>query len=435
MSKIWIVALREYLVVVRRWGFILTTMLIPLSIILPGIVVSYISMLQFAKDEEKKVWVGIVDQPHLLDADDLQLMKQVEPSALPPELANLPKKLTDDANVKKLLSGTPIEFRLYDTVEQAKEDLKTNVIQCFYLLPEDYIETGRIQLHTRDNNLLGNDRRNDSVKLRKAIITSLLKQKVNKEIITRVTHPVSIEELSLDGNNQFVKSNAVQRLSTYLVPLAFSVLLLIAIFMSSGYLLQGVSTEKGNRVMEILLSSLTPFELMTGKLIGLGVAGMTQVMIWLMFAMLPALALFPFLTLNVAQIVLSMVYFLFGYVLFGSMMLSLGSLGETQQESQQIAGFISFIAAVPLMFLGVIIHNPDGMAARVLSFFPLTAPNVMILRLGAGPIPWLDVALSLMLLTAGVYLALKLSAKLFRVGVLLYGKRPTVGEIWRWVRA
>lgn len=128
--------------------------------------------------------------------------------------------------------------------------------------------------------------------------------------------------------------------------------------------------------------------------------------------------------------ILGVVYYLLGYLLYATLMAGIGALGTTMQESQQLAGIFSFFAAVPYMLSGFLFANPNALVARVLSFFPLTAPTMMMMRLPLADVPWVDVIGSVGVLVVSLPAALWLGAKLFRVGLLIYGKRPTLREIW-----
>ncbi|HYF00069.1 MAG TPA: ABC transporter permease, partial [Planctomycetota bacterium] len=210
----------------------------------------------------------------------------------------------------------------------------------------------------------------------------------------------------------------------------------ISIFSSSQYLLQGLAEEKEHRVMEMVLSSVTADELMRGKLIGLGAAGLLQFAVWLgmllsmtLFTPLVAVALAP------ATFAICLVYFLLGYALFGSLMLGFGVLGTNARESQQMASIWSFIGISPSFVMVALFENPHGLLARVFSFVPFTAPTTMMFRFVVDPrgTSAREILLGMVLLAASTWLALKVSARLFRAGLLLYGKRPTPREIWKWM--
>jgi ABC-2 type transport system permease protein len=223
----------------------------------------------------------------------------------------------------------------------------------------------------------------------------------------------------------------------FVLPYIFSLAFVIIIFTTSGFLLQGVSEEKEGRVIEILLSSISPTELLAGKILGLGALGLIQVVVWLgagaglLAATATIFALTGISNLGPSTVVLGIVYFVLGYLLFATLMAVAGSMGTTQRESQQIASIFSVTAAVPMMAMSVIFTNPQSPLIIALSYIPLTSPVMMLLRLGLGPVPSGQVAISLVLLAAGLVASLWAGAKVFRVGLLMYGKRPSVKELGR----
>jgi ABC-2 type transport system permease protein len=188
-------------------------------------------------------------------------------------------------------------------------------------------------------------------------------------------------------------------------------------------------------VIEILLSSVKPEQLLAGKIIGLCGAGLTQIAAWLTIVVVPALYFLPFLNLRWDQLFVALIFFPLGYLVFGSLMGGTASLGNNMRESQQASMIWTFSAILPLMLFPAIIAQPNGTLARVLSYIPLTAPGTIMLRIGATRVPLWDIALSAAILIASLFLIIRLSAKLFRMGTLMYGKKPSVVEIVRWLRA
>ena len=190
--------------------------------------------------------------------------------------------------------------------------------------------------------------------------------------------------------------------------------------------------------MEIILSSASPSELMLGKLIGLGAAGLIQMLIWfLLGAASVALLHLTQLRFSPETFLFCFVYFLLGYVLYGSLMLGFGALGTNLRESQQMASIWTLLGASPVMVLIALLEAPQGRLARIFSYIPFTAPTTMMFRYAIDPkgTPWLDIAGSTLVLGVSTYVALRASARLYRAGLLLYGKRPGVREIWRWLVA
>jgi len=226
-------------------------------------------------------------------------------------------------------------------------------------------------------------------------------------------------------------------------PSAFVYLLWVSIFAIVQMLLTNIIEEKSNRIIEVLLSSVTPGELMMGKLFGIAAVGLTMVGSWM-------LALFGILTWKAGTatavagqllvvlhssslIPMFSVYFLFGYLIYASTILALGSVCNTLKEAQSYMGVITMMMMVPLMTMTFIPKDPNGMLARVLSWIPIYTPFIMMNRMMADP-PWFDLigtTLLLLLTTAG---AMWMAAKVFRIGILRTGQPPKLLEMLRWLR-
>lgn len=274
--------------------------------------------------------------------------------------------------------------------------------------------------------------------MRRFLIAHLLADKVDPALAHRAADPLeNLQSRVLSGTGQARSGGMV---FTFLIPYFLALFLIMTIFASSGYLLQSVAEEKENRIVEIILSSVRPTELLAGKVLGLGALGLTQVLIWLGSAWgftggaAALLALVGSVGIPAQVFVLGVVYYLLGYLLYAVLMAGVGALGTTMRESQQLAGIFSFIAVIPYMLASFVMINPNVPVARVFSFFPLTAPTMMMLRIPLGEVPWVDVAGSIGVLLLSIPAALWFGAKLFRVGLLIYGKRPTMREIWHILR-
>ena len=213
----------------------------------------------------------------------------------------------------------------------------------------------------------------------------------------------------------------------------------MTILLGTGYLLHGIIDEKENRVMEILLSSVSHEELLRGKLIGLGGAGLTQMGVWGLMGGLPALLILPHLPTSFriapGTFLLALVLFVLGFLFYGSLMAAFGSLSSSWRESQQVTSLVVILAMIPFMLLPVILESPNGVPARVLSWFPPTAPVALMLRTTAGTVPVWDLTLGIGLLMVGIWAVQKMTAKLFHLGLLLYGKPPSPREVLHWLQA
>jgi ABC-2 type transport system permease protein len=216
--------------------------------------------------------------------------------------------------------------------------------------------------------------------------------------------------------------------------------LYITIFFAGGFLLQSITEEKENRTIEIMLTSLAPWQLLGGKVLGLGLLGLAQMLIWLMtgrslLGVATDRLAQPGLALPWSVWALAVVYFVFGYGVNAGIMAGIGATVAHVREGSQIVALLALPFVIPLWLLDTIADAPDGTLARTLSIFPLTAPVTMMIRVSLADVAPGEVALSVALLALCVALVIWLAARLFRVGTLLAGKRLSLGEIARAIRA
>ena len=225
------------------------------------------------------------------------------------------------------------------------------------------------------------------------------------------------------------------------IPLAFMLLFLMSILMTSGYLMQGTATEKENKVVYDLLATANPNEILTGKLLGLGGAGLLQIAVWMAMALATGVGVIPLVMSAGIEIPwlavwLAIPLFAMSFMFFGALILGSGSLGSNMREAQQFAMVWSLTAAVPLMLLSILLQNPHGTLARVFTWLPFSAGSVIILRASMEPeaLAWWEIGGAALVLLASIWVAIKVGARLFRVGLLSAGSRPGLREILRQAR-
>ena len=198
-----------------------------------------------------------------------------------------------------------------------------------------------------------------------------------------------------------------------------------------------------NWLRAALPTSSRPAEMLWGKLLGLGALGLTQIIVWGMLALILATiggsfnvgAALTNAQLTPGSLLVMVVFFIFGYLLYGAIMAGIGVIGNAEQDSRQIAGIVTLISVLPFILLVSLISNPNGLLPILLSLFPLTAPLTMIMRMGFGPVPAWQIVLSVSLLMLSSFATVWLSARLFRIGMLSYGKRLNIREIVGAIRA
>ncbi|MBN1796823.1 MAG: ABC transporter permease [Sedimentisphaerales bacterium] len=222
---------------------------------------------------------------------------------------------------------------------------------------------------------------------------------------------------------------------TMMMPFAMMFLIYIGIILIGQHILSSVIEEKNSRIIEVLLSAVSPIELMAGKILGLVCAGMTVMAIWCLMAL--SLGSFKGFELNLSFyfVLIFIVYYVLGFLFFSALMAGIGSLCNTIKESQSLMTPLVMILIIPMISWYELAKNPNGLFARVLSMVPPVSPLVMVLRLSSSnEIPVYEIILSLIFLMVGVIFAFWLAGKVFKTGILMYGKKPKIKEVIRWLR-
>lgn len=412
LRNILTIARHEYAVNVRRPGFVFFTLLIPALGVIGLVVFGFFSgqaasffANTFGPNRAVNS-VGVVDQSGLF-------------TPIRPQFASTYHAFPDEA--------------------AARQALLAQRVAAYIVIPPNYLATGKITGYATGG-FIESVSAVDSDALRDFLVHGLLDNRLDPALVSRAVDPANVTPITLDETGQPRGDlSTASAIAGFVIPYVLSILLVVSIFASSSYLLRSVSEEKETRVIEIILSSVSAGELLAGKVLGLGALGLTQVLVWLssgalLTGGLGVLIAGVAVALSPGVFVLAGLYFLLGYLLYGTLMASAGSLGTSMRESQQVAGIFSIMAFVPLWFNSLIVASPNGVISRVLSYFPLTAPTAMMLRLPLADLPPLDVAISLGGLLIAIPFVLWGGAKIFRMGLLLTGKRPALRQVLRALR-
>ncbi|RLC82624.1 MAG: hypothetical protein DRJ03_18720 [Chloroflexi bacterium] len=412
--KVWVVTRHEYLTNVRRIGFIIMTASVPVL----GVAVLLFGT--FFSGQARQLGAYLEQQFEVGD----KAIGVVDGSGY----------------FSPILPEYREDFVPFESEAEAEAALQAEEVSKVLLIGDDYLETGRVVVLSTGS---GFDAAviSDSATVRAFFVDHLLTGQVDPALQARATTPAKVESRVISSGGETQSEGPWGFAFTFIIPYFLAIFLVMTIFTSSGYLLQSVAEEKESRVIEIVVSSVRPVELMAGKVIGLGALGLTQVLVWVGSAMgfsggaAALLTVAGAVSIPTRVLVLGVVYYLLGYTLYAILMAGVGALGATMRESQQLAGIFSFFAAVPYMISSFLFTNPNMTIARVLSFFPLTAPTMMMMRVPLAEVPVIDVVGSIVVLLISIPAALWVGAKLFRVGLLIYGKRPTLREIWLILRS
>jgi len=235
-----------------------------------------------------------------------------------------------------------------------------------------------------------------------------------------------------DGRMQRV-GNSQQEAVRLLIPLMIAVMLISAVFVSSGYLLRAVVEEKTNRTIEIIMTSVKPRQLIWGKILGLSGAALLQMAIYLLLGAFALLFLKSTLEMALANLAMALLFSSIGFLFYAGLLTGTGIISGSLREGSQLAGLWGFVAMSPLLFMGILLNEPNGLAARVLSFIPFTSATTMIFRLSMTKVPLTEQILALIILAVVTWLSVRAAAKILHAASLMSGKRLSFSQSFNWL--
>ena len=265
-----------------------------------------------------------------------------------------------------------------------------------------------------------------------------------KEIMAESQVSIDLQMIKLDdaGNEKTSSANMA-----FIIGMVFTFIIYFFILAYGGMVMQGVLEEKTNRIVEVMVSTVKPFDLMMGKIIGVGLVGITQFALWVvlggivyaiagtssgLIASVPVLEIIS--SVNWLSIIAYFIlFFVGGYLIYASLFAAIGAMVSTQEDTQQFMMPIMLLIIFAFLAGTASIENPDGPLAFWMSMIPFTSPIVMMVRLPFD-LPWYQLVISLVILFASAILLVKLSAKIYRVGILMYGKKPSMKELYKWLK-
>ena len=415
-----VIARRDFLATVRRKAYMFTAIGMPAYFAL----VFYFTAAPQVSEQVRALKalnaVGVVDSSGLFLGAERTIHSEIDENPFDTKTAR--ERLT-----------TEVSF--YATPDEALSALREKKVAQVLVVPSDYLASGRIARYARSSSIFSNA---DRGPVRMWLSRSLISAYAPSERVERAVRPTQhLVDYTLNPKTeQFELKNDTREMADFMVPFGLAMLLSIGITIGGQYLLQGLAEERESRILESLLCALSPDELLWGKLLGLGAAGMLLIVFWATLGVGvtgPALALIhPTPALGL----IALVYFLLGYLFYSSILTGIGSVASTMREAIQISTMFTFLNFVPFILLTVILSQPNGTTATILSLVPFTAATTMMLRLVSptNVVPLWQLGLSLAIMATSVWFVLTASARVFRTGLLLYGKRPTLPEILRWIR-
>jgi ABC-2 type transport system permease protein len=410
---------REYVESARKKSFIISTILAPVLIL----VVYSIPLLALVFIPPEEVSVAVFDRTGEVAHEFVELFPK-EPAA-------------GDANYR---------FIVPDLRDRDVEDYKSilvgsvdnNALDVLIEIPEDVFETGTVNYISKD---YFNERVMEEIaeNLNSIVVARRLANVgMDYEKVVTLTKRITLSEMKLSSAGVPEETELV---GEFFLVVVF-VMVLYMTLLSWGISVQrSIIEDKTSRVIEVMLSSVEPKDLFVGKIIGVGSLGLTQIAIWSVImaglglsTSAVAADLSKYIRITPSDVIYFVAFFVSGFLLYSSIFTIIGSMCSTEQDAQQLQSIVVLPMIVPIMLVFVVIQNPNSVVAAVLSLIPLFTPMLMLARVIISEPPWWEVALGFTLLLVSIYGVIVFSSRVFRTGILMYGKRPGLREIIRWFR-
>lgn len=400
-NKAWIVAKFEYLRTIKRISFWITTLFFPVFIGVITFVSGYASVegqkiLEDTSDQEKNV--VIVDESGFINK----------------ELIKTPYEYTDqfDVNIERL---------------------KKNEVEGLIYYPKNFMEEGKFKIYSNaeGNLLVGlglSSKGNELIKL------SGLTKIPNADIINSLTKNFATDNLSLDENGNVVTAGYEK----FALPVISMVIFFFSVFISSSFLLQSVSEEKENRMIETIISIIPGRDLITGKIVGLSIVTLTQLGVWVVLSL--GIILIGINNFNVqipidlskislGAVIINIFFTIIGFYLFASIMVGVGAISTNYKDSQGLSSIFVMLSIFPIYFITIIFADPNGVLAYIFSYFPLTSPMVLLLRNSLNAMTAVETIFGIAISIIYVMISFILAHKMFNIGALMYDRKPTLKEV------
>ncbi|ASU35344.1 ABC transporter permease [Mucilaginibacter xinganensis] len=411
MNKVLLIIQREYLTRVRKKSFIIMIFVVPLLILGMGAV------------------IGLVAK-NSTELNEQQVVKVIDESGV------FAGKFKDQKNLK------------FETTKQSitalKAELKKDENLSALQIPANYTKKDAINILSKKKPGITLTEKIETQMNDIALNNGMIKNHIDTALLHSIKSNLSLNtvEITETGDN---KTNLGANIG---VGIACAILIYLALFIYGAQVMRGVIEEKTSRIIEVIISSVKPFQLMLGKIIGVGLVGLTQFSAWIILSVISTKilghslssspngimgALAVLQTIPFGKVLACFIfYFLAGYLLYSALFAAVGSAVDSETETQQFM----FPITLPLLFtymlsVTILFRAPDSPLAVWLSIIPFTSPVAMMLRLPFGVPPW-QLALSMSLLVIGFLFTTYVAARIYRVGILMYGKKASYKELVKW---
>jgi len=417
---------REYLLQVKSKGFIIGTLLLPLFILFVSFVPAFLANMEV----EKKANIAVIDTTGKIYTPLSVALQESRKDKQGNSLYNV-EQVTwsgDSLGIKKEeLNARVQNGELFAYIEVTDSVFIKNSFAVYSKNITNF------DFYSRVERLMS-----DAVKAIRMNESGL-----DPELVNKLSQWVKVQTFQVDEKG----ASEASGMAAYGLSYVMVFILYFALIMYGAYVMQGVIEDKSSRVMEVILSSVKPYQLMAGKIIGIGATGLTQFFIWILSTVLvttfglviaqqfaPGISELAIPSLSIWTYLAFIAYFLLGFFLYATLYAGLGSMVNSSSEAQSVQWPVMMLIVVAFLLMFAIIKTPDSTLAVVLSLIPFFTPLLMFMRIMLNAVPLYQVILSIIITLLTIGASIWVSGKIFRVGILMYGKRPTLPELLKWIK-
>jgi ABC-2 type transport system permease protein len=421
MRKVWLVVKREYLVRIRSRAFIFTTILLP---VLSGGMLIFTAMMA-TRESDHTLKIALLDDAGF-------------------------SKIIAAGFTEKLKNGQPL-FQLVRTIEQPQSDqqardeladqVRRGVLDCYLVVPKEVLGGKAVEFHTQNPG---------DFQAEAAIRGAVDHAVISRRLSNRGVQIDNLNELVRRVDFTMVKigkgGESEEKGQTLVMAVVVVMVLYVTLLVYGVATMRSVLEEKTTRVVEILASSARPFQMLAGKILGVAGVGFTQYLIWTITGALisaygaavatavrPGVSM-PQFHIPTSLLIYAVLFFLAGYFLYAALYAAVGAMVSSDEEAQQVQMPVTLLVVAAFLLYPAVMRDPASRLSVVASLLPFLSPILMVLRIGLQTPPFWQIALALALSLAATVGVVYSAAKIYRVGILMYGKRPSLVELLRWLK-
>ncbi|MEW6735227.1 MAG: ABC transporter permease [Acidobacteriota bacterium] len=418
INKILLVIKREYVERVRSRWFLIGTLIGPLM--MSALIVVPIMIARMTSPNRTVAIVDTINDSPLAAAIEKEL------------------KESSDRGTFKVERQSAADKAAFTTLQkQLANDIESGKLNGYLVVGPQSVSEGKIDYFTKNAADIGLARQLEDAANNAIVARRLSQAGMDAAKVAQLSKRVDLKVNKLVGDG-----SQEEKGQSFILSFTLMMILYMTLLFYGAAVLRGVIEEKQSRIVEVIISSISPSDLMIGKVVGIGLVGLTQFIIWgISAAVLPTVlgamavsagASIPDLPITV--IIYFVAYFVLGYFLYSTLFAMAGSIVSNEQDAQQVQLPVTMLLVIPVIVSSMVIRDPNGTASVIFSLVPFFSPVLMFLRISMQTPPNWQVALSLALMILTTFGCSWLAGKIYRVGILMYGKRPTLPELVKWLR-